>query len=96
MSALPVLLLMVAALVVVGHHAFQHPKGVYLRSATGVLLVTLGWALIWLLVSPADEAGFGFFAIWVVLVALALLIGLAACVGASARHIFEGLKARCA
>lgn len=87
MAALPLLVFLLGVLGVVGRHAFLHPKGAYLRSAAGVALVTLGWAAIWLLISPSNEAGFGFFAIWVVLVALALLLAVAACLGATARYV---------
>jgi len=87
MAGLPFLIVVAGALAVVAHHAFRNPRGVYLRSAAGVALVTFGWALIWFLAAPSNEAGFGFFAIWVVLVALSLLIAIAACIGATVRHL---------
>ena len=71
--------------------AFLHPRGVYLRSVVGVLLITLGWALFWFLMSPSNEAGFGFFAIWVVLAAFGLVIAFAACLGATVRHLVDRL-----
>ncbi len=88
------LFLVLGALVFLAHRTFRRPRGVYLRSVAGVLLVTLGWALIWLVASPSNEAGFGFFAIWVVLIASSLALALAACLGATARHLVDGLQAR--
>jgi hypothetical protein len=86
-------LLLLAALGFLAWRTFQRPRGVYLRSAAGVLIVTFGWALFWLVVSPSNEAGFGFFAIWVVLVALAVIVAFAACLGATVRHVADALKA---
>lgn len=81
------LLLLAIVLGFIAWRAFRKPRGVYLRSAIGVAGVTLGWAAIWFAASPANEAGFGFFAIWIVLVAIALAAGLAASLGATARYI---------
>lgn len=86
------LLLLLGAAGFLAHRAFRRPRGVYLKSVLGVLGVTLGWAGFWMLMSPANEAGFGFFAIWVVLVALAVAAALAACLGASVRHVVDRLR----
>lgn len=83
------LLLPVGALGAVAWTAFRRPHGVYWKSAAGVLAVALGWAAIWLLASPANEAGFGFFAVWVVLVAIALALALVASAAATARHLVD-------
>ncbi len=74
------------------HQSYRHPHGVYLRSVGAVVLVVLGWAVIWLLLSPWNEAGFGFFVVWVGLTALALAAGLAAVAGASARYAVDALR----
>lgn len=94
LNILPVIIVVLGGLAVLAAYAFRHPRGVYIRSAAGVLLVTFGWALFWLLMSPSSEAGFGFFAIWVVLAALALVVALAACLGATARYVVDGLRTR--
>ncbi|MBY0564816.1 MAG: hypothetical protein K2P58_11590 [Hyphomonadaceae bacterium] len=88
------LALLLGALGFLALRSFLRPRGVYLRSVGGVLLVTLGWAGFWLVMSPSNEAGFGFFAIWVVLVALVSCLAIAACAGATARYIYEGLRVR--
>lgn len=89
---MPLLLLLFGGLAFVAFRAFQRPRGVYLRSAFGVLGAVLGWALFWLLMSPGNEAGFGFFAIWVALGALALFVGLAASLGATVRYVADGFR----
>jgi hypothetical protein len=86
------LLLLCAALAFAAYRAYRRPHGVYLKSVLGVVGVIVGWALFWFALSPANEAGLGFFAIWVVLAALALAIGLAASLGATARHLVSGLR----
>jgi hypothetical protein len=94
MNGWPVFFLLLVPLGLLAWRAFRNPRGVYLRSVAGVLLVALGWAGFWWLMSPANEAGFGFFAIWVVLIALASATALAACLGATARHVFDALGPR--
>jgi uncharacterized membrane protein YeaQ/YmgE (transglycosylase-associated protein family) len=89
---MPWLLLLLGGLAFVFFRAFQRPRGVYLKSALGVLGAVLGWALFWLVMSPGNEAGFGFFVIWAVLGGLALALGLAACLGATARHVANSLR----
>jgi hypothetical protein len=94
MQAWLFVVLVLGALGVLAAHAYARPRGVYLRSVAGFFAVTLGWALIWLLLSPSNEAGFGFFAIWIVLAALAFVLTVTACAGATARYIVDGMRAR--
>jgi hypothetical protein len=84
-----VIVLLLGGFGAVAWGGFRRPRGVYWKSAASVAAVVLGWAALWLIVSPSNEAGFGFFAIWVVLTAIALLLALAACAGATARHVVE-------
>jgi hypothetical protein len=85
------LLVLLAPMGFLAHRAYRRPRGVYLRSVAAVALVVLGWAAIWLLSSPSNEAGFGFFVVWVALTVLALLAGLAAAAGATARYVADTL-----
>lgn len=89
---MPLLLLLFGGLAFVAFRAFQRPRGVYLKSAFGVIGAVLGWAPFWLLMSPGNEAGLGFFAIWVVLGALALVFGLASSLGATVRYVADGFR----
>lgn len=92
MHGLSPLLVLLLPLALLAHHAYRHPRGVYTRSLAAVVIVILGWAGIWWLSSPSNEAGFGFFVVWVALAALAILGGLAAVAGATARHVADALR----
>jgi hypothetical protein len=93
MLDLIVLLAYVAFLVYAAARSFTQPRGVFWRSAAGVLAVAVSGAALWALASPSNEAGFGFFAIWCMAVAAALLAALVACAGATARYLHNALKA---
>ncbi len=86
------LLVLLVPLGLLAGHAYRHPRGVYLRSLAAVAIVILGWAGIWWLSSPSNEAGFGFFVVWVALAVLAALGGLAAVAGATARHVADAFR----
>lgn len=94
MLELLVILAYVAALIWAAGRAFAYPKGVYWRSALGVIGTALAGALLWALVSPSNEAGLGAFLIWCALVALALVMGLAASLAATLRHVLDAAGAQ--
>lgn len=96
MLDLIVLLAYVAFLVYAAARSFARPRGVYWRSAAGVLGVAVVGAALWTLASPSNEAGFGFFVIWCMAVAAALLAALVACASATARYLHDALAARAA
>lgn len=94
MLDLALLLAYVAALVYVALRAFARPDGVYWRSAAGVGAAALGAALIWQIISPSPEAGFGASVLWAAVVALATMMALAACIAATVRHVLDALAVR--
>ena len=74
--------------------AFQNPKGTYLRSLIGLLLSVLAAAAIWELASPSNEAGFGAFVLFCIVVALCAFVAIVACIAASLRHVLNAFANR--
>lgn len=91
-----VIALYIGALLAAATHAFMRPNGIYWRSAAGVGVVIALATAIWWLGSPviSNETGFGAFAIWCAVVALATLVAAAACLAATLRHLLNALGAR--
>lgn len=96
MLELILILLYVGALIAAAVYAFVQPRGVYWRSALGFGAVVVLAAAVWWLGSPfiAQEAGLGAFAIWLAISCLAALVALAACAGATLRHLLNAFGAR--
>lgn len=74
--------------------AFQNPKGIYLRSLIGLFLSVLAAAAIWELASPSNEAGFGAFVLFCIVVALCAFVAIVACTAATLRHFLNAFASR--
>jgi hypothetical protein len=96
MLELALILVFLAATAWVAVRAFQHPKGVYLRSLIGLLLGILAAVAIWWLASPliANEAGLGAFVLFCIVVALCAFLAIVACIAASLRHVLSACASR--
>jgi zinc transporter ZupT len=87
---LVLILVFLAATAWIAVRAFQNPKGTYLRSLIGFLLGALAAAAIWWLFPPiSSEAGFGYFVLFCIVVALCGFVAVVACIAASARHVLD-------
>jgi hypothetical protein len=90
------IMVFLAATAWIGVRAFQNPEGVYLRSLIGVLLGVLAAIAMWWLASPmiSNEAGFGAFVLFCMVVALCSFVAIVACVAASVRHVLNAFAHR--
>jgi hypothetical protein len=96
MLELVLILAFLAATAWIAVHAFQDPKGIYLRSLIGFLLGVLAAVAVWWLASPliANEAGLGAFVLFCIVVALCAFVATVACIAASVRHVINAFANR--
>ena len=96
MLELVLILAFLGAAAWIAARAFQHPKGVYLRSLIGLVLGVLAACAIWWLASPliANEAGLGAFVLFCIVVTLCAFVAVVACIAASLRHVLNACANR--
>ncbi|MBI1251781.1 MAG: hypothetical protein GC189_09945 [Alphaproteobacteria bacterium] len=94
MLDLLVLLALIAFAVWIAGRAYARPRGVFWRSLTGVCAASGVMLALWGVARPANEAGFGWFAVSLGVTAIAALVAAVACSAALTRYAVDAFSRR--